>query len=137
MRIKCRGFKPSYANEFAAGLDIKSNTNAILYPGDVVSIETKLAVEIPSGYFGMVVIRSGLSFKYGINLINRVGIIDEDYRGEIGIKLINEGNKPYEIEVGHRVAQMILIPYKQADLEYVDELEETERNIKGFGSSGK
>lgn len=138
MKVKCKGHKPSYANKFAAGLDLRSNNELLLItPGQVVDIETKLAVEIPTGCFGMVVARSGLAFKHQIKLINDVGIIDEDYRGNIGIRLINEGRNDYYITPGDRVAQMIIVPYIQTKLEYVDELEETERGKRGFGSSGK
>lgn len=137
MKVKCRGYKPSYANEFAAGLDLRSNTELIIHPGRTVDIESKLAVEIPGGYFGMVVARSGLAFKHQIKLTNDIGIIDSDYRGDIGIRLINEGKESYKIKAGDRVAQMIIIPYIQAKIEYVDELEETERNENGFGSTGK
>ncbi|MBU5424988.1 dUTP diphosphatase [Tissierella pigra] len=137
MKIKCTGEKPSYANKYAAGLDMRSNERVCIMPGGIVDIETLLAVEIPKGHFGMVVARSGLSFKNQIKLINDVGIIDEDYRGNIGIRLINEGKEPYLIEVGDRVAQMIIMPYIQPKLVYVDELEETERGNSGFGSTGK
>lgn len=137
MRVKCTGEKPSYANEYAAGLDIRSNEQVYIYPGEIVDIETLLAVEIPKGHFGMVVARSGLSYKRQIKLINDVGIIDEDYRGNIGIRLINEGKEPYLIEVGDRVAQMIIIPYIQPRLIYVDKLEETDRGNSGFGSTGR
>lgn len=137
MKIKCLGEKPSYANGYAAGLDIRSNEQIYIDKGEIFDIETLLAVEIPPGHFGMVVARSGLAFKHQIKLINDVGIIDEDYRGDIGIRLINEGEDPYLIEVGDRVAQLIIIPYIQAELEYVDELEGTERGTRGFGSSGK
>lgn len=75
-------------------------------------------------------------FKRQIKLINDVGIIDEDYRGNIGIRLINEGKNPYLIEKGDRVAQLIIIPYIQVDIEYVDELSETDRGTGGFGSTG-
>ena len=137
MKIVCTGEKPSYANEYAAGLDIRSNTDVLLEPGDVVDIETLLAVEIPKGHFGLVVARSGLSFKKQIKLINDVGIIDEDYRGCIGIRLINEGKESYLIEKGDRVAQMLIIPYTQVRIKYVDELSETERGTGGFGHTGK
>ena len=137
MRVKCLGEKPSYANEYAAGLDIRSNEQLYIDKGEIFDIETLLAVEIPKGHFGMVVARSGLAFKHQIKLINDIGIIDEDYRGNIGIRLINEGKEPYLIEVGDRIAQLILIPYIQAELEYVDELEATERGTGGFGSTGK
>ena len=137
MKIKCRGHKPSYTNKYAAGLDLRSNTDILIHPGQIIDIESKLAVEIPEGYFGMIVARSGLSYKRQIKLINDVGIIDEDFRGNIGIRLINEGKESYLIKAGDRVCQMIIIPYVQVELEYVDELEETERNEKGFGSSGR
>ncbi len=137
MNIKCTGEKPSYANDYAAGLDLRSNNQAYIYPGETLDIETLLAVEIPEGHFGMVVARSGLSYKYQIKLINDVGIIDSDFRGNIGVRLINEGNEPYLIEVGDRVAQMIIIPYIQPKLVYVDELSETNRGKSGFGSTGK
>lgn len=137
MKTICTGEKPSYANEFAAGLDLRSNEEGYIYPGEILDIETLLAVEIPKGYFGMVVARSGLSFKHQIKLINDVGIIDEDYRGNIGIRLINEGKKPYLIEKGDRVAQMIIIPYIQVDIKYVDELSETDRGTGGFGHTGR
>ena len=137
MRVVCTGEKPSYVNQFAAGLDIRSNEQVDIFPGEIVDFKTMLSMEIPNGHFGMVVARSGLSYKHQIKLINDVGIIDEDYRGNIGIRLINEGNEPYLIEVGDRIAQMIIIPYIQVDLEYVDELSETERGVGGFGHTGK
>lgn len=137
MKIKCTGEKPSYANMFAAGLDIKSNEDITIAPGEVVKLDTQLAVEIPIGHFGMVVARSGLAFKHRIKLLNDVGIIDEDYRGNIGVMLVNEGSQEYTISKGDRVAQMIVIPYKQVKLEYVDELSETERGEGGFGHTGK
>lgn len=137
MKLKCKGEKPSYANKYAAGLDLRTNEEITINPGDIIDIKSKLAVEIPKGHFGMVVARSGLSYKRQIKLINDVGIIDEDYRGDIGIRLINEGEEPYTIKKGDRVAQMIIIPYIQPKLVHVDELEETERNTKGFGSTGR
>ena len=137
MRVVCIGEKPSYANQFAAGLDIRSNEQVDIFPGDIVDIETMLSMEIPNGHFGMVVARSGLSYKHQVKLINDIGVIDEDYRGNIGIRLINEGNEPYLIEVGDRIAQMIIIPYIQVELEYVNELSKTERGTGGFGHTGK
>lgn len=160
MKVVCKGEKPSYANKYAAGLDLRANEEVVIYPKEtvvkkikriinkilgrkteplpnIVDIKSKLAVEIPKGHFGMVVARSGLSYKRQIKLINDVGIIDEDYRGDIGIRLINEGKEPYLIKAGDRVAQMIIIPYIQPELVYVDELGETERGKSGFGSTGR
>lgn len=137
MKVKCTGEKPSYANKYAAGLDLRANEEVTINSGDIVDIKSKLAVEIPHRRFGMVVARSGLSYKRQIKLINDVGIIDEDYRGDIGIRLINEGKEPYTIKKGDRVAQMITIPYEQPKLKFVDKLDETERNTRGFGSTGR
>lgn len=160
MRVRCRGEKPSYANLYAAGLDLRSNEDVVIHAkknfiemvifkirkilgkedreySNIVDLESKLAVEIPKGHFGMVVARSGLSFKHQIKLINDVGVIDEDYRGDIRLRLVNDGKKDYEIKKGDRVAQMIIIPYEQVDLVFVDKLSETERGNKGIGSTGR
>lgn len=137
MKVKCGGYKPSYTNKYAAGLDLKSNESLVIHPGQIRDIKSMLAMELPKGHFGMIVARSGLSYKRQIKLINDVGIIDEDFRGDIGIRLINEGREPYLIEVGDRVAQLIIIPYIQVELEYVEELNETERGSGGFGHTGR
>ena len=137
MKIVCTGEKPTYANEFAAGLDLRANEDVKIYPGQIKDIESMLAIELPPGHFGMIVARSGLSFKYQIKLINDVGVVDEDYRGNIGIRLINEGKAAYEIKKGDRVAQMIIIPYTQVQLNYTDKLSETKRGEGGFGHTGK
>lgn len=137
MKAVCTGEKPSYANPFAAGLDLRSNEDVLIKPGQIIDIKSKLKVEIPVGHFGMVVARSGLSYERQIKLINDIGVIDEDYRGNIGIRLINEGVEYYQIKKGDRVAQMIIIPYIQADIEYVDELSETVRGAGGFGHTGR
>lgn len=137
MKVVCKGEKPSYANKYAAGLDLRANEDILIKPGEIVDIKSQLAVEIPAGYFGMVVARSGLSYKHQIKLINDVGIIDEDYRGDIGIRLINEGKAEYLIKKGDRVAQMIIIPYIQPELVFVDKLSETDRGTGGFGSTGR
>ncbi len=137
MKLKCTGEKPSYANKYAAGLDLRSNNDVLIKIGEIADIESKLAVEIPTGRFGLLVARSGLSFKHQIKLINDVGIIDEDYRGNIGIRLVNEGKEDYLIKKGDRVAQLIIIPYEQVELVYVDELSKTDRNTRGFGSTGR
>lgn len=137
MKVRCKGEKPSYANEYAAGLDLRANEDVLIKPGQIIDIKSLLAMEIPPGHFGLVVARSGLSYKRQIKLINDVGIIDCDYRGDIGIRLINEGEEYYQIKKGDRVCQMIIIPYVQVKLKYVDELSETERGEGGFGHTGK
>lgn len=136
MKVRCTGEKPSYANDNAAGLDLRANEDVLIKPGQIIDIKSQLAMEIPPGYFGMVVARSGLSYKHQIKLINDVGIIDSDYRNDIGIRLINEGKEYYQIKSGDRIAQMIIIPYIQPKLAYVDELSVTDRK-GGFGSTGR
>lgn len=159
MRVVCKGKKPSYVNKFAAGLDLRANEDVMIYPNTmaikikrlinkmigkkdeslphIVDIKSLLAVELPPGLVGLLVARSGLSFKYQIKLINDIGVIDEDYRGEIGIRLINEGKKPYLIKKGDRVAQLVIVHYVQPQLVYVDELSETQRGKGGFGHTGR
>lgn len=137
MRVKCLGHKPSYANDCAAGLDLRSNNDVVIQPGDIVEIDSYFAVEMPRRHFGLLAARSGLSSKHQIKLINDIGVIDEDYRGFLGIKLVNESEIPYEVKSGDRVAQLIVIPYTQTKLIYVDELNDTDRGEGGFGHTGR
>lgn len=137
MKVDCRGEKPFYTNLQAAGLDLKANEDATIKVGEIVDIKSLLAVELPPGYFGLIVARSGLSYKRQIKLINDVGIVDEDYRGDIGIRLINEGKEDYTIKKGDRVAQMVIVPYIQPRIVFVEALEGTERGASGFGSTGR
>lgn len=129
--------EPRYGSEEAAGIDIYYNGDepVTIGPGSLAELETHLAVEIPQGCFGMLVVRSGYGWR-GLSMLNSVGIIDSDYRGEIGIKLVNHGHDVITIDPGVRVAQMIIVPYLRVDLRRVDELEETERGTGGFGSTG-
>lgn len=139
MEVKADGNRPSYANEYAAGLDIRASIDSpiTIKSGEVAEVPTKLAVATPNGCFGLVPIRSVLGFKHGITLINNVGIIDEDYRCYIGVKLVNNDSADYTIIDGDRVAQIIIIPYIQPVLILVDKLNETQRGKRGFGSSGR
>ncbi|MDR7856046.1 dUTP diphosphatase [Tissierella sp.] len=154
MKVVCNGEKPSYANEHAAGLDLRSNNEVTIYPNTlknkikrlidrknkypyIVDIDTRLSMEIPKGYCGFVIPRSGLGFNRRITLINDIGLIDEDYRGNIGVRLLNEGKEPYTICQGDRVAQMVIVPYIQPKLLFVDELSETQRGKGGFGHTGR
>ncbi len=135
---RTEGKAPAYANAFAAGLDltVKTDEPLVLSPGDHQTIHTGFSCAIPRGYFGLVAIRSGLGSQ-GLVLSNGLGIIDEDYRGEIRIPLYHHGEKAIRLEDGERVAQMIFIPYIQPILEEVGQLDETERGTEGFGSSGR
>lgn len=129
---------PMYGSDGAAGIDIYYNGEepVTIGPGALAELETDLAVEIPGGCFGMLVVRSGYGWR-GLSMLNSVGIIDSDYRGEIGIKLVNHGHDIITIEPGVRVAQMILVPYLQVDLERVAGLGDTKRGHGGFGSTGE
>ena len=140
MRYKLRGegsMPPRYASEEAAGLDLYFNGDeaVTIAPGEIADLETRLSVEIPDGNFGLVVVRSGLGRK-GLDVLNSAGIIDSDYRGEIGLRVINRGVDLIVIEPKTRVAQMVVIPYLTVDLEQSDDLSGTERGEGGFGSTG-
>ena len=133
-------FPPVRGTEESAGLDIyHCGEDTTMYPGTRFDAKTDLRVEIPKEHVGLVVPRSGLGRK-GIVLVNTLGVIDSDYRGEIGITLQNTGSVPVAIAHGDRVAQMLIVPYAKVQLERVDdvsELSETERGVGGFGSTGR
>ena len=133
-------FPPVRGTEESAGLDIyHCGEDTTMYPGTRFDAKTDLCVEIPEGHVGLIVPRSGLGRK-GIALVNTVGVIDSDYRGEIGMTLQNTGSVPVAIAHGDRVAQMLIIPYAKVQLERVDDvsaLSKTERGTGGFGSTGR
>lgn len=128
---------PEYKSKGASGMDIYSNETITLDVGEIHIFKTGLACEIEQGYEVQVRARSGLSSKYGITVINGIGAIDSDYRGEIGVPLINLGSTSFEIKKGDRIAQLVICPVVQADIEEVDNLDDTERGKNGFGSTGK
>ena len=132
---------PSYATAGSAGLDLRACIDApVTLGGDFPNaalVPTGIAAAIPPGYVGLVFPRSGLAIKHGVTLSNSVGVIDSDYRGEIGVGLVNLSGVPYTIQPGERIAQMALIPVAQATLAVVEELDETSRGSGGFGSTGK
>lgn len=140
MKIKIvsrRGILPEYETRGSAGMDLRSEEAYLINPGERALIPTGIFIELPEGYEAQVRARSGLSINHGIGLVNGVGTIDSDYRGEIKVPLINWGAAPYKIEKGDRIAQMIIARYERISWESVEELGETMRNEKGFGSSGK
>lgn len=122
----------------ASGLDLSAaiEDEITLAPGEIRLIPTGLALAIPPGYEGQVRPRSGLALKHGIGLINSPGTIDSDYRGEIGLAVINLGQKPYTIHRGDRVAQPVINKVYQATIQLVEDLENTDRADGGFGHSG-
>ena len=128
---------PAYQTELAAGVDLHSIEDYILKTGERKLIKTGLAFEIEKGYEVQIRPRSGLAYKHGITVLNTPGTIDADYRGEIMVLLINLGNEKFEIKKGERIAQAVIAPVVQADIIEVEELSDTKRGKKGFGSTGK
>jgi dUTP pyrophosphatase len=130
---------PSYKTAGAAGLDLEAALESalVLEPGQRRLIPTGLCFEIPPGYEGQVRPRSGLALKHGIGMVNAPGTIDSDYRGEVGVLLINHGQEPFEITPGARIAQLVICPVAQAELVEVESLSATERAAGGYGSTGR
>ncbi|MFH1672989.1 MAG: dUTP diphosphatase [Pseudomonadota bacterium] len=129
---------PKYMTPHASGMDICAAVKEpiILAPGEIVLVPTGFAVAIPRGFEAQIRPRSGLAVKHGIGLINSPGTIDSDYRGEVGVALVNFGNKPYTIKRGDRIAQMVIQKVYQLQPEEVEMLDETSRNTGGFGHTG-
>ncbi len=123
----------------AAGMDLYAELDAelILLPGMRALVPTGIAIALPEGYEAQIRPRSGLALKHGIALVNAPGTIDPDYRGEIGVIVINHGSEPFTIKNGERIAQMVFAPFSRALLEEVDELEGTARGEGGFGHTGR
>ncbi|WP_164659485.1 dUTP diphosphatase [Tropicibacter sp. Alg240-R139] len=132
---------PSYETSGAAGADVRANfadrTGVSLAPGARALIPTGLRLEIPAGYEVQVRPRSGLALKHGITLPNTPGTIDSDYRGPLGVILLNAGAEPFEVAHGERIAQLIVAPVLQAQFDLVDGLSATDRGDGGFGSTGR
>ena len=130
---------PSYVSEGASGMDIRAAVKAPveLKPGEIQLIPTGLAISIPPGFEAQIRPRSGLALRHGIGMVNSPGTIDSDYRGEIGIILINWGEAPYVVRNGDRIAQMVISRTYRAEIVVADELDSTERGAGGFGHTGK
>lgn len=141
MRIKIKtlsGYLPQYETEGSSGMDIRAclDEPVQIAPGARALIGTGLFMEIPPGYEVQIRARSGLAVKHGIGLVNGIGTIDSDYRGEIKIPLINWGEEPFSVNHGDRIAQMVVARYERVELEAVGELTETDRGTGGFGHTG-
>lgn len=132
---------PTYETAGAAGADIRANLpdrgQLVLEPGMRALVPTGLRIEIPAGYEVQIRPRSGLALKHGITLPNTPGTIDADYRGPLGVILMNAGQEPFAIRHGERIAQMVVAPVLQARFEQVESLSDTERGAGGFGSTGR
>jgi len=130
---------PSYSTPFSAGMDIRANISEpiILSPGQRKLIPTGLYIALPIGYEAQIRPRSGLALKHGISLVNTPGTIDADYRGEIGVIIINLSDIPFEICDGERICQMVIKKYETVEWENVNDLSVTDRGFGGFGHTGK
>lgn len=129
---------PSYETIYSAGMDLRANVlePSTLKPLQRAIVKTGLFIELPIGYEAQVRPRSGLAAKKGITVLNSPGTIDADYRGEIGVILVNLSNENFTIEHGERIAQLVIAKHERALWEEVDELDETSRGAGGFGSTG-
>ena len=129
---------PSYATEHSAGMDLRANLDVpiVLAPGQRALIPTGLFLELPEGTEAQVRPRSGLAFKHGVTVLNAPGTIDADYRGEVGVLLINHGQEPFEVKDGERVAQLVIAHYVRATVAEVVDLSTSERGAGGFGHTG-
>jgi dUTP pyrophosphatase len=128
---------PSYARQGDAGFDLHSVENYEIHPGKRELIKTGLAVAVPEGYELQIRPKSGLALKYGLSVLNSPGTVDSGYRGEVGIILINYGDEIYNVEKGEKIAQGVLNKIEIADFVEVEELEDSQRGIGGFGSTGR
>ncbi|GAK91504.1 deoxyuridine 5'-triphosphate nucleotidohydrolase [Nonlabens ulvanivorans] len=129
---------PHYETEASAGMDLRANleTAVILEPMERAIIKTGLFIELPIGYEAQVRPRSGLAAKKGITVLNAPGTVDADYRGEIGVILVNLSNEAFTIENGERIAQLVIAKHERAQWQKVEELNSTDRGAGGFGSTG-
>jgi len=130
---------PSRASEHASGFDLRAAVDhpLTLQAGERALVPTGISIAIPPGYEGQVRPRSGLALKHGISLVNAPGTIDADYRGEIGVILINLASEPFTIERGERIAQLVITEVPECGLEVVGSLDGTTRGAGGFGSTGQ
>ena len=127
---------PRYETAGSAGLDLRADEAFSLEPGERRLVPTGLAVEIPPGHEGSVRPRSGLALKHGVGMVNAPGTVDSDYRGELGVILVNHGQAPVAFARGDRIAQLVIAPVARAEVTLVEELSGSGRGAGGFGSTG-
>lgn len=130
---------PQFETDQSAGMDLRANipNTIVLKPGERALVSTGISMALPEGYEAQIRPRSGLAYKFGVTVLNSPGTIDADYRGDIGVLLINHGKKAFAIEDGMRIAQLVVAKYTQFNWNEVDDLAKTERGSGGFGSTGK
>ena len=136
--ISKSGRMPDYKTSGASGFDIQAYLDepVVLKPGERRLVPTGLFFEIPEGYEAQVRARSGLAIKHGIGLVNAIGTIDSDYRGEVKVPLINFSDEEFTVRDGERIAQVVIMPVVRVDLQLKEELSDTERGEGGFGHTG-
>jgi dUTP pyrophosphatase len=135
-RLRPEASLPGRAYAGDAGLDLASCERAVLAPGERAVVPTGLAVAIPEGFAGFVQARSGIAARHGIAVVNSPGLVDSGYRGELRVVLLNtDRNETFVVEVGDRIAQLVVLPVPELELVEVDELPDSERSVRGFGSS--
>src|SRR6195256_5023557 len=135
-RLRPDAVVPGRAYSGDAGLDLAACEHVELAAGERATVGTGLAVAIPEGYAGFVQPRSGLAAKHGISIVNTPGLVDSGYRGELLVNLVNtDQQEPFVVEPGMRIAQLVILPIPELELVEVDELPESERGVRGFGSS--
>lgn len=137
-KLRDNAIIPTQGSKYAAGYDLYAaiDTPITIKSGETVKIGTGLAFELPEGFFAGIFARSGLATKQGLRPANCVGVVDQDYRGEVIVAIHNDSNKNTVIAPGDRIAQMILLPYQSMEFIEVSDLSETDRGDGGFGSSG-
>ena len=128
-------YEPSRAHPTDAGLDLRTPVDFTIMAHDSYTVDTGVHFEFPKGYYGKLESKSGLNVKHGVVCLG--GTLDESYVGSVTVKLYNMSDEDYRFMAGDKVVQMILMPYIAPEIEYVDELEDTDRGSKGFGSSGR
>ena len=140
LRVGARGEPiplPSYATSGSAGLDLRADVDVELQPGARKLVPTGISIALPPGFEGQVRPRSGLALKHGLTCLNSPGTIDSDYRGEVGVILVNHGQETVKLLRGDRIAQLVVAEVLQAELVVVEELSSTARGEGGFGHTGK
>jgi dUTP pyrophosphatase len=135
-RLKESATLPSRATPDSAGMDLCATETVTLYPGERRLIGTGVAMALAPWHVGLVCPRSGMAERAGITVLNAPGVIDPDYRGEVGVILVNTGDEPYKVEAGARIAQLVIVPFASPRIIEVDALPGTKRGAGGFGSTG-
>lgn len=138
-KLKETAIIPTRGSSSSAGYDLYAclESSVVIHPGQTIKIPTGLAMELPEGYVGLIYARSGLATKKGLAPANKVGVCDSDYRGEYIVPLHNHGEEAVEVSTNERIAQLIITPFVVADFMETDSLSETQRDVGGFGSTGR